>query len=151
MDLLQFAEKSSTLKLTPTSNTNVGFSEEQKAAMLTIAAASDPHVTIDYTKSDPKLKAEDYSVIRITYMIPTTNSRSFYTAELFLSTGTSMGAEGGKSVRTELVADGEYHTVEVNVSGLNFWSGNVNAIRFDYFDACAEGDVVYVQAIELGN
>ena len=151
MDLLQFAEKSSTLKLTPTSNTTVGFSEEQKAAMLTIAAASDPHVTIDYTKSDPKLKAEDYSVIKITYMIPTTNSRSFYTAELFLSTGTSMGAEGGKSVRTELVADGEYHTVEVNVSGLNFWSGNVNAIRFDYFDACAEGDVVYVQAIELGN
>ena len=151
MDMLQFAEKSSTLKLTPTSNTTVGFSDEQKAALLTIVAASDPHVTIDYTKSDPTLKAEDYSVIKITYMIPTTNSRKYYTAELFLSTGTSMGAEGGKSVRTEVVADGEYHTAEIKVSSLNFWSGNVNAIRFDYFDACAEGDVMYVQSIELSN
>ena len=66
-----------------------------------------------------------------------------------MSTGSSMSAEGGKSVRTQVVADGKYHTVEINVSGLSFWSGNVNAIRFDYFDACAEGDVIYVQSIEL--
>ncbi len=151
MQNLQFADQASTLKLAPTSNTVISFSDSELAAMFTIAAASDPHVTIDYTKSDPTLKAEDYKTIKITYMIPTTNSRNSYTAELFLSTGTSMGAEGGKSVRTQIVADGEYHTAEVNVSGLNFWSGKVNAIRFDYFDACAEGDVIYVKSIELVN
>ena len=144
-----FSDLQNTLKLKPTSNTTVAFDEAQKAAALTIAAASDPHVTIDYTKSSPVLKAEDYKKIVITYMIPTTNSRTAYTAELFLSTGSSMNAEGGKSVRTQVVADGKYHTVEINVSGLAFWSGNVNAIRFDYFDACAEGDVMYVQSIEL--
>lgn len=151
MDVLTFADQASSLKLKPTNNTTVGYSAEQNAAVLTIAAASDPHVSIDYTTSNPTLKAEDYSVIKITYMIPTTNSRNYYSAELFLSTGTSMNAEGGKSVRTEVVADGEYHTAEIKVSNLSFWSGNVNAIRFDYFDACAEGDVMYVQSIELSN
>ena len=151
MEQLIFDDQPTTLKLKPTNNSTVGFSQEQQAAILTIATASDPHVTIDYTQSEPKLKAEDYSIIKITYMIPTTNQYRSYIAELFLSTGTSMGAEGGKSVRTQLVADGEYHTVEIKVSGLGFWSGNINAVRFDFFDACAEGDVLYVQSIELTN
>lgn len=151
METLSFAEQATSLKLKPTNNSTVGYSEEQKAAVLTIAAASDPHVTIDYTQSNPTLKAEDYSVIKITYMIPSSNSRGSYTAELFLCTGSTMNAEGGKSVRTQVVADGEYHTAEIKVSNLNFWSGNINAIRFDYFDACAEGDVMYVQSIELSN
>ncbi len=151
MQALNFADQATSLKLKPTNNSTVSYSEEQKAAVLTIAAASDPHVTIDYTASSPVLKAEDYSVIKITYMIPASNSRSSYTAELFLCTGSTMNAEGGKSVRTQVVADGEYHTAEIKVSNLNFWSGNINSIRFDYFDACAEGDVMYVQSIELCN
>ncbi len=149
MQEIVFADKATSLKLKPTNNTTVNYNEEQKAASLTIAAASDPHVTIDYTLSNPTLKAEDYEKIVITYMIPTTNSRSQYTAELFLSTGASMSAEGGKSVRAQVMADGEYHTLEIKVSGLGFWNGNVNAIRFDYFDSCAEGDVMYVQSIVL--
>ena len=151
MQALSFVDQAASLKLKPTNNTTVGYSEEQKAAALTIAAASDPHVTIDYTQSNPTLKAQDYSVIKITYMIPTSNSKSNYIAELFLCTGSTMNAEGGKSVRTQVVADGEYHTAEIKVSNLNFWSGNINTIRFDYFDSCAEGDVMYVQSIELSN
>lgn len=151
MQELVFGDHATSLKLKPTNNTTVSFSEEQNAAMLTIAAASDPHVSIDYTQSSPVLKAEDYSVIRITYMIPTTNKYKSYNAELFLCTGATMNAEGGKSVRTQVVADGEYHTVEIKVSDLNFWSGNINAIRFDFFDACGEGDVMYVRSIEMAN
>ena len=151
MQELVFGDHATSLKLKPTNNTTVSFSEEQNAAMLTIAAASDPHVSIDYTQSSPVLKAEDYSVIRITYMIPTTNKYKSYNAELFLCTGATMNAEGGKSVRAQVVADGEYHTVEIKVSDLNFWSGNINAIRFDFFDACGEGDVMYVRSIEMAN
>ena len=149
MQELVFADHAISLKLKPTNNTTVGFSEEQQAAMLTIAAASDPHVSIDYTQSTPTLKAEDYSKIVITYMIPTTNKYKSYNAELFLCTGSTMNAEGGKSVRVQIIADGEYHTAEIDVSNLNFWSGNVNAIRFDYFDACGEGDVMYVKSIQF--
>ncbi len=149
MDKLVFDNLNASLKLQAMNNTVTGFDEEQKAATLTVATASDPYANIDYTKSAVKLKAEDYTKIVVTYMIPTTNSRSTYNAELFLSTGTSMNAEGGKSVRGQVVADGEYHTLEISVAGLSFWSGNINAIRFDYFDACGVGDVIYVRSIEL--
>ena len=149
MDKLVFDNLNTSLKMQAMNNTVTGYSEEQNAATLTVATPSDPYANIDYTKSATKLKAEDYNKIVITYMIPTTNSRKAYTTELFLSTGTSMGAEGGKSVRAEIVADGEYHTLEISVTGLSFWSGNINAIRFDYFDACAQGDVIYVRSIEL--
>jgi hypothetical protein len=60
-----------------------------------------------------------------------------------------MNAEGGKSVTQQIVADGEYHTIEFNVSGLSFWKGNINAIRFDFFDGGENGDIIYVQSIEL--
>lgn len=149
MRKIEIVDYNSALKLKATNNTTVSFSDEQKAAALTIAAASDPHVTIDYTQSSPILKAEDYTTICITYMIPTTNSKSSYITEMFLCTGSTLNAEGGKSVRTQITADGEYHTVEFKVDNLAFWSGNINAIRFDFFDACAVGDVMYVKSIEL--
>lgn len=149
MQNLTFADQNSAMKLKPTNNSVVNYSSAEKAAELKIATASDPHVTIDYTKSSPILKAEDYTTIKITYMIPTTNKQNSYIAELFLCTGSTMNAEGGKSVRTQVVADGEYHTVEIKVAGLAFWSGNINTIRFDFFDACGVGDVMYVRSIEL--
>lgn len=149
MQKLEFSDENSAMKLKATNNTNVSFDSEQGAAKLTIAAASDPHVSIDYTKSSPELNAGDYTTITITYMIPKSNALSGYNAELFLCTGTTMNAEGGKSVRQPLVADGEYHTVDIKVSGYSFWSGKINGIRFDFFDACAEGDVLYVKSIEL--
>ncbi len=149
MQKIEIVDLNSAMKLKATNNTAVSFSDAEQAAALTIATAFDPHVTIDYTKSSPVLKAEDYTTICITYMIPTTNSQRSYNAELFLCTGSTMGAEGGKSVRAQVVADGEYHVLEISVANLSFWSGNVNAIRFDYFDNCAEGDVMYVRSIEL--
>lgn len=151
MQNLTFTDQNSAMKLKPTNNSSVSYSSAENAAELKIVTASDPHVSIDYTNSSPILKAEDYTKIKITYMIPTTNKYNSYNAELFLCTGSTMNAEGGKSIRTQVVADGEYHTAVVDVASLSFWSGNINAIRFDFFDACGEGDVMYVRSIELSN
>lgn len=148
MDKLVFDNANISLKLQSMNNTTTGYDDAQKAAVLTVAGA-DPYANIDYTRSEPKLNAEDYSKIELTYMIPTTNSRSSYRTELFLCTGASMNAKGGESVTKNLIADGEYHTVVFDVAGLSFWSGNINAIRFDFFDSGANGDIIYVQSIEL--
>ena len=148
MDKLVFDNANISMKLQPMNNAAAGFDAAQSAAVLTVAGG-DPYVNIDYTRSDPKLKAEDYTKIVLTYMIPTTNSSGSYRTELFLCTGSSMNAEGGKSVTQQIVADGEYHTIEFNVSGLSFWKGNINAIRFDFFDGGENGDIIYVQSIEL--
>lgn len=149
MDTLTFDNLAACQKLKPTNNATVSFSEQEKAAALTVVAASDPHVSIDYSNSNPILNAQDYTTIKITYMIPTTNKMTQYNTDLFLCTGTTMNAEGGKSVRTQIIADGQYHTVEVKVSDLAFWSGKINLIRFDFFDGCSEGDVLYVRSIEF--
>lgn len=148
MDKLVFDNANISMKLQPMNNAAAGFDAAQSVAVLTVAGG-DPYVNIDYTRSDPKLKAEDYTKIVLTYMIPTTNSRGYYRTELFLCTGSLMNAEGGKSVTQQIVADGEYHTIEFKVSGLSFWKGNINAIRFDFFDGGENGDIIYVQSIEL--
>jgi hypothetical protein len=148
MDKLVFDNANISMKLQTMNNAESGYDQAQNAATLTVAGG-DPYVNIDYTRSEPKLKAEDYSKIVLTYMIPTTNSKGSYRTELFLCTGSLMNAEGGKSVTKQLAADGEYHTIEFDVSGLAFWSGNINAIRFDFFDGGAEGDLIYVKSIEL--
>jgi hypothetical protein len=37
----------------------------------------------------------------------------------------------------------------VDLSAYGFWTGDIHKIRFDFFDGCAEGDVMYVKSIVL--
>ena len=148
---LVFNNTDSIVSLRATSNTEVTFDAEQSAAVLKAQAAVDPHVTIDYLKIKPYMQAEGYSKIVLEYMIPVTNGQASYNCSLFLSTGASMYAEGGKSVTVEVTADGEYHTVEIDVVGLSFWSGDINRVRLDYFEGCSVDDVMYLKSITLTN
>ena len=148
---LVFNNTDSIVSLRATSNTEVTFDAEQSAAVLKAQAAVDPHVTIDYLKIKPYMQAKGYSKIVLVYMIPVTNGQASYNCSLFLSTGASMYAEGGKSVTVEVTADGEYHTIEIDVVGLSFWSGDINRVRLDYFEGCSVDDVMYLKSITLTN
>ena len=130
-------------------NTEISYSETEKAAVLKVATPNDPQVMIDFTRADKTYNAEDYQTIEITYMIPKSNSRGTYETDLFLCTGNKMAPDGSERTRVTLTRDGEYHTVTVNVGSLAFWKGKINKIRFDYFDACAKGDVIYVKSFVL--
>ena len=130
-------------------NTEVSYSEAEKAAVLKVANPNDPQVMIDFTRGDRTYYAEDYQTIEITYMIPVSNGRNGYETDLFLCTGDKMAPDGSERTRVSLVKDGEYHTVTVKVGSLAFWKGKINKIRFDYFDACAQGDLIYVRSIVL--
>ena len=109
----------------------------------------DPYAAIEFGTAQTVYNAEDYGTIEVVYMIPTTNSTTSYHMELFLSAGSIGGATAGKSVIKPLVADGEYHTLTIDVSNLSFWSGKINQIRLDYFSGAAVDDVIYVKSIEL--
>ena len=39
--------------------------------------------------------------------------------------------------------------LEVNLSQSSYWTGNINMIRFDYFDFSNAGDVMYIKSIAL--
>ena len=129
-------------------NTTLEYDATEQALKCTVTGG-DPYAAIEFGSSQAIYNADNYGTIEVVYMIPTTNSTTNYIMELFLSAGTTTSAVGGKSVTKPLVADGEYHTLTIDVSGLAFWSGTINQIRFDYFSGAAVDDVIYVKSIEL--
>ena len=48
-----------------------------------------------------------------------------------------------------MTADGEWHTVTINVAGTTYWKGTLQQLRFDFFDNCQPGESVLVQSIVL--
>ena len=142
---LDLTKKVNIAHVIASSNTKVGFSDAEGAMTLSVTGA-DPNVTIVY---DGILSANTYKTIEITYMLPTSNSKGNNVADLFLCAGSITNPDASASVRENLIADGAYHTMVIDLSGKSFWQGDINKIRFDYLDGCEAGDVMYVKSIVL--
>lgn len=142
----EFETEDSVLLLSLPNSTQVSYAAEYKAAKLTSVGA-DPHVEIDYTGGT--YSADELKTLTIEYMIPKDNSQKTYCTDLFICSGSTTAPDGGKRVRKDLTADGEFHTLTVKLSNLKYWSGNINLIRFDYFDNCGTGDVIYLRSFKL--
>ena len=147
-EFMDFSKEKYILALTNHNMVDVEFDATEGALKATVSGG-DPFSAIPFHTSQTVYNANDYTVIEIVYMIPTTNSAGPCSMELFLSTGNTSKAQAGKSVVRSLVADGQYHTLTVEVSGLAFWSGKINEIRLDYFASGRNGDVIYIKSIEF--
>ena len=130
-------------------NTSANYDNANQALKITVTEAHDPQVMLDYGSGN--VRAEDYSAIVIEYMIPNSASRSTYECDLFLCTGSKTTPDGSERTRVTLKRTGKVETVRVELSDLSFWTGKVNRIRFDYFDACTAGDTIYVKSFTLTN
>ncbi len=129
-------------------NTEYGYDEAQKATAFK-AVAEDPNVTFVLDYGSQQLFAEDYGTIEIEYMIPTTNADTSYETQLFLCCG-SISAPTAEAVVTDtLIADGQYHTLQIRAKDLDYWNGLIHMIRFDYFSSPTAGDTVYVKTVRL--
>jgi hypothetical protein len=82
-------------------------------------------------------------------MLPTTNADGNNLTDLFLCAGNVTNPNPNACVREDLIADGEFHTLTINLSGTSFWQGDIHKIRFDFLDDCKTGDVMYVKSIVL--
>ena len=131
-------------------STEYGFDEEQKAIMLK-AVDADPNVTFVFDFGGQQHFAEDHGIIEIEYMIPTTNAQPSYETQLFLCAGDIKAPAAEAAVTGTLIADGQYHTLQISVKDLDFWQGLIHMVRFDYFSSSTAGDVVYVKAFRLTN
>ncbi len=127
-------------------STDISYSSEYKAAVLTVNGG-DPYVSFDYTGAAHD--ASEYKTLTIEYMIPKDNAAGSYQTDLFLCTGEQKYADGNKRTRQDLVKDGEFHTLTVDISKFSYWKGVINLIRFDFFDNCAPGDVMYLRSFKL--
>ena len=142
---LDLTQKANTALVISSNNTSIGFSEAEGAMELTVKGA-DPHVTIVY---DGAISANTYKTIEITYMIPTSNSNGNNVTDLFLCAGNVTNPDANASVRVQHTADGQYHTLVIDLSDKSFWQGDIHKIRLDYMDSCAAGDKIYIKNITL--
>ncbi len=108
--------------------------------------AEDPFITVDYT--DAFYKAEDFDSFTLRYMIPKKNSIKSYQAQIFFRCNEAILTEE-ITVRTELVKDGAYHDLRIDLSDKDFWTGDITEIRIDFFDTCGLKDEFYIESIEL--
>ena len=130
-------------------NTDVSYNSSQKAARFKVTNASDPQVYVNYRNAPAPLYADDYATLRIMYMIPESASQDSYACDLFLCTGDKTSPDGSERTRITLYRDGQWRVASVNLRALSFWTGKINTIRFDYFDSCAAGDIIYVKSFVL--
>lgn len=126
-------------------NAAVAFHSTNLGTALTVKG-TDPNVTISY---GGVLSADTYKTLEITYMIPTTNSKGNGVTDLFFCAGSITNPTADACVRVNPTADGQFHTLTVDLSDKSFWTGDIHKIRFDFFDGCAAGDVMYVKSIVL--
>ncbi|MBE6697359.1 MAG: hypothetical protein E7581_02435 [Ruminococcaceae bacterium] len=131
--------------LVPTSNTLVKYDSAEKGTRL-IVTGDDPHVTVAVQDF---FNAKDYKTLEIVYMLPKTNSQSNNVIDLFFCVGDVKAPNANAMIRASLIADGEYHTLTVDLTGKSFWQGDIHSIRIDYLDQCQYGDEMFVKLFAL--
>ena len=109
----------------------------------------DPYFSINYDLLGKQYDAMFYPILEFTYKIPRSNSQRTYTTEFFLCAGGIENATGGVSTHIELEADGQWHTVRIDLSETGFWSGTIHEIRVDFFSSCGEGDKMYLKDFKI--
>ena len=127
----------------------VELTESNGLLLMPTAEAYDPYFSFDYDLLGKQYDAMFYPILEFTYKIPRSNSMRSYITEFFLCTGGVENATGGISTSIELAADGQWHTVRIDLSQTGFWSGTIHEIRMDFFSACNEGDKMYLKDFKL--
>ena len=111
--------------------------------------AYDPYFSINYDLLGKQYDAMFYPILEFTYKIPRSNSQRTYTTEFFLCSGGVENATGGVSTSVEVQADGQWHTVRIDLSQTGFWSGTIHEIRVDFFSSCEAGDKMFLKDFKL--
>lgn len=146
---LDFTESMNRAMYTPV-NCAVSHDETEKALKVSTNSGGDVMLTVNYLVTGYHLRAEDYPTLKIEYMIPESNSAGSYNAEIYPCAGETLNPTAESMIWIEgLAADGQYHTLEVDLSASPYWQGEIHRLRFDYFNASAPGDVMYIKSIEL--
>ena len=111
--------------------------------------AHDPYFSFNYDLLGGQYDASMYPILEFTYKVTRSSSDRSYHTELFLCTGGVENATGGISTHVETVADGQWHTVRIDLSTTGYWFGTIHEIRMDFFSACEAGDTMYLKEFKL--
>jgi predicted GH43/DUF377 family glycosyl hydrolase len=123
--------------------------DEAEAALKATVTGGDAQFWLSMSQSIPALKAEDYKALEITYKCPKDTSSKATMMQWFFMIGDVTDPTEQCGLKKNLVKDGEYHTLTIDLTALSYWKGNVNALRFDFFDQSEVGDTMYIKSIKL--
>jgi len=144
--------------------TNVSFAHEQMGLLLRDASGavvrycpsnasaeidvlgSNPSAYLDFTLYDhldtyTTYSADDFVQLRLVYMVPEGNDVN---CNIYLCSG---GTETLVSTTT-LAATGVYSTAVIDVSKVNAWTGNIDALKFEFTNT-TEGSIFYLRGVQL--
>ncbi|MBR3553255.1 MAG: hypothetical protein IKN72_07680 [Clostridia bacterium] len=131
-------------------NCAVSHDAAENALKISSNSGGDVMLTVNYLVTGFHLRAEDYPTLKIEYMIPTSNSAESYNSEIYPCAGETLNPTAEAMIWVDgLAADGQYHTLVVDLSASPYWQGEIHRLRFDYFNASAPGDVMYIKSITL--
>ncbi len=142
-DNIDFTDKMASRVLGSTNDAGCKITEQ--GLLCTASTGYDPLIYLSYVAGS--INTADYKSITLTYKldpnVSTTRGQIFFMTEV-----TPEPAEAS-SQKYNMVADGEWHTVTLELEGKSYWSGTLNQLRFDFFDGCEAGESLLVQSIRL--
>lgn len=111
--------------------------------LCTATAGEDPSIYLSFIAGG--LNTADYKSVTLTYKLQPGTSKTM--AQVFFLTGANPDPAEAASQKYSMTADGQWHTVTIDLAGKAFWGGTVNQLRYDFFDHCEAGDSVLLQSI----
>ena len=146
---LDFSHVKTQEAISGTNNCTVEATGEAIRLTVTDVSVIDPILNIGYGNSADPLNTADYDYMEITYMVPTDVSSKATRLQVFVCVGDVTAPSAAYQVMQNLIVDGEYHTMKIKMSDLSYWTGTINTLRIDFFDACTPGDVMFIKSIRL--
>ena len=124
----------------------LGVTEKGDAALkITASASDDPSITMNYSLLNT-MSADTYKYMIVTAMTSASNTN----AKMYLCPGSITGATEDCAKGWQWNNDGLWHDYVIDLSGISTWKGNLNAIRFDFFDGTTAADsVLWLRSIRF--
>lgn len=115
------------------------------ALSLISAASDDPGLTLNYALL-PELNTSNYKYMVVTAMTSASNKN----AKMYFCPGSITGATEDCAKGWQWNNDGLWHDYIIDLSGISTFTGNLNSIRFDYFDGTtAAGSELWLRSIRF--
>lgn len=116
-----------------------------KCLVVTSKASEDPQIVMNFSKLDT-ISASTYKYLVVTAKTSAANTN----ARMYLCAGSIAGATEDCAKGWQWKNDGLWHDYLIDLSALTNWTGNVNSIRFDFFDGTTAADsVLYLRSVKF--
>ena len=130
----------------------IGEIDATEGALKLTSKSGGAAMNIQYYLAGGSLLTKDHYTIKIEYMMPTTNTKSRYNVELYPFTGSHFSFENAmKKTVSGFIADGQYHTMTIDMSDHAYWDGSIEQLQFRPFNSNYSDEVIYIKSITLTN